>query len=1130
MVSTPLTDDQARATSPHVTIWVGASAGTGKTHVLTARVLGLMLNGARPESILCLTYTKAAASEMKARLFEELGRWVLWDDARLAAEIKARTNLDADADLCRRARQLFTDVLDLPGGLNIQTFHAFCQSLLGRFPLEAGIAPGVTALDEVEQARLMIQARDQMLAESQRPGGQDLAAALSVMAARAAETQFADLIRDYVGAVPPAQKAHPPGLDAIKQQVWRTLDLPEGATEKSLQDTFLGLLENERPLLVRLQSLLASGTATEQKAAASLEGLLTARTTDPAGVTSVFLTDKDEPRKTVLYKKNRDAAPDLLPEVERLQDICAGYRQQQKLRYAAEGSAALALLGNRIISHYETAKKAEGMVDFADMVDRVVTMFRTSRIAPWVLYKLDARIDHILVDEAQDTNRDQWQVVEALADEFYAGDSARSDIERTVFAVGDLKQSIYSFQGADPGEFLAAQDRVFARADAVGAACDAVPLSLSFRSGAAVLRVVDTVFAPGSDARHGVVTGEEPLVHRVHRRGMAGKVHLWPLFVPKEEPSRPHWSLPLKQDYSLDTQEEAARAVARDIARQVLDGERLPSKGRARQAGDFLVLVRRRSRFYDVLTNQLKLLGVPVAGRDRMTLADELVVQDVLVVADIGLQSGDDLALAALLKGPLIGLSEEALFELAHGRGQATLYQRLQERQGEPAYAEAWAQLKAYIADAEAEPPASFLTRLLDPLGGRQRLRLRFGEEADEPLDALLEAAQGYEDRYSGGLAGFLSYIRGSASELKRESDTAPDAVRIMTIHGAKGLQAPIVYLADTTVTKWPSNEPPLIVRPDPATGDPVTLWTAGTTSAFQFERDAYKSAATAEYNRLLYVALTRAEDDLHIIGWQGAHAINDVSWYYKLSAAFDRLAVDSHTIVSLPDGRQVFRVAQTIEIEPKDEAYVAVIPQEPVPQWLRDQTAAPVEAADARPFTPTDEDRSAPTLSPLVRGSFAPVDRGTLIHQILEWAPDIPPGERAARIGAWLAQPGLGVAHDQQKELCDKVLTVLEDPSFKPLFAPGSRAEAALSGRVSDRFISGRIDRLCITADEVMIIDYKTHRQPPTVQRDVPEAILSQLKGYRDLLKQIYPEKLIKTGILWTEVPILMWVELEKL
>lgn len=1125
-----MTPAQARATHPHLTAWVGASAGTGKTHVLTARVLRLMLTGTSPENIVCLTFTKAAAAEMKNRIFEELGRWSMMPDDVLAAEINRRTEEVADTFMLDHARRLFAYVLDLSGGLQIQTFHSFCQALLGRFPLEADMAPGFEGIDDTVAREMMAGAKDEMLALTRKPQGAAIRRALDHVAALVTENTFDEVIERLSFEASTLQRAVDKYTETgLTPALYRALELTPGETRDVVLDQAIadgafdiegvralgrGLLEGTAPE-AKLGQAILDFTAAEGEARKALY----------ESYSLVFLTATGGARARIANKKTIENNPALESVIEKEQARILRLHDRLLRITATEATVSLLTLGLAQLNRYRHLKAERGMVDFDDMIERTVKLLGKSEVAPWVLFKLDNKVEHILVDEAQDTNFEQWRVVEALTAEFFAGEGA-SDVVRTVFAVGDAKQSIFSFQRADPREFVAARDRVFRRAWSAEMLAENVPLNLSFRSGGAVLSLVDAVFDREADAWHGLSADLEHVKHDFTRQGHGGLVELWPLEVPapagEDDEDIQGWVPPTVQEQADDAEGRAAWRIARRIKAMITNREMLEAQARPIEAGDVLVLVRRRTAFVDHLVRALKFLGVPVAGRDRMVLTDELPVMDLLALAHAALLPTDDLTLATVLKSPFIGFDDDMLYRLAHGR-KGALWHALQAKAGEEAaFANALHYMQDVVRGADIRTPFEFFSHVLTELGGRARLAARLGEEIHDPIDELLEEALRFEHTGTASLQAFIHRVEHGGTQIKRDMEAAGGQVRIMTAHSSKGLQAPIVFLSDLVSMPNTGKEGRVVPIDGPSPDmPPLLLWTspAAGLALAEEKKAALKEQALHEYRRLLYVALTRAEDRLYIAGWQGEKEPEAGSWYKAIEEGFERIGSET---IKLEGGHEVkrFTVPQTAEVKAREAEAAARPATPPLPAWAR--ARMPDEPDPPKPLAPSRPDEEEPAAtSPLARKTAARFERGRLIHSMLEWLPDMPESAREGAAMRFLTRSGLdeGAVATFWRE----VAAILNDASFASIFGPGSRAEVPIAGLVGGRAISGQVDRLLVTESEVMIIDYKTNRPPPRDAALVPEVYLKQMGLYARALEDIYPGRTIRAALLWTDIAYLM-------
>ncbi|MEM7442483.1 MAG: double-strand break repair helicase AddA [Pseudomonadota bacterium] len=1120
---------QRLASDPGASVWVGASAGTGKTKVLTDRVLRLMLVGTPPGRILCLTFTKAAAANMAERISAVLAGWATMGQAAL---VEALTELTAEtpgqADLAA-ARRLFARVLDTPGGMAITTIHGFCQSLLRRFPIEARLPPHFDLIDERDALEIQQTVR-QRLFENPMP---ELVAPLGLVTGLVDADTFDGLMDSMLANRQKLQLAtrQPEGLSAA---IIRRLNMDEADSAERLLAA--GCLDRafDGPGLRNCAEALADGSDPERQRASAIFDWLNA----PADVRvsmidayrRVFLTDAGTVRARLMNKATLERCPGgadiLAAEAARLVAL------DNRLRALAIAKASMAIfaIGSALIEAYEKAKQQRGVMDYTDLILRAAALLRSPDKGAWVLYKLDGGIDHILVDEAQDTSPEQWQIVTALAEEFFAG-KGRSEVQRTIFAVGDEKQSIFGFQGADPAAFDVTRKRFQDQIQAAEQTWRSVPLQISFRSARAVLDAVDEIFAP-EEVRKGVAV--EPLAHGAAREGVGGRVELWPPVGPVDDDDEGDWSPPVHQRRHVAPAARLASAIADRVKRLIDDGDRLVSADRPVRAGDFLILARRRSDVFYEIVRALKDRGLPVAGVDRMILTEQLAVMDLLALIDFLLLPDDDLTLATVLKSPLIDLAEDDLFRLAHGR-KGPLWQALAARAGDPVYRPAFDYLSYWLARADYVGPHALVADLLVQAcpgdrsegpskrgSGRRALIHRLGEDAKDAIDELLVQALAFERHHPSSLQRFVHWLRQADMELKRELETgAADQVRIMTVHGAKGLQAPIVVLADTmsrpaggTSLFWPglSDDGPPLWRPHVQLREPVT----------QALEDGLKQREAEEYRRLLYVALTRAEDRLIITGHHGSRMPKE-QWYDLCREGMNRLnGVEPASFdADWADTMLVYEQPQTVEPRRGEHG---ILEQEPVelPAWA-DQPPPP-EPQPTRPLIPSRPSADEPAVrSPLADEEGERFKRGLLIHQLLQMLPDLPSNERASAAARFLERPVHALDRDQQMSYASEALAVIDHPQFAPLFGPDSRAEVPVTARIGQTVLSGQIDRLLVADADVTILDYKTNRPPPRMPGDVDQVYLQQMAAYRAALRAIYPDRPIACVLGWTDGPILM-------
>ena len=1135
-------DPQVRAADPDASAFVTANAGSGKTKTLVDRVARLLLRGARAEAILCVTYTKAAAAEMQRRLFDQLGGWSMLDDAALGARLAAIGENPRDLS---RARTLFARALEAPGGLKIETLHAFCEKLLRRFPLEAGVSPGFEVLDDAAAADIAARARDRV-ARAAMAGTPGLAQAYAEMAVALDFASFEQMFLDFqvrretigahlrgIGGVDalPRVAAHAAGLDA---------PVPADALEAAAMSP-----PAFDPELWRAGAVALTDGGGKQDGERALKMAAVAEGLAPfEDAVSIFCTGKGEPAKwletSAVLKREPLLHMRLLAERDRLLAIAA----MAKAARVAEGTVHALTLAAHYIAAFDALKTERGVLDFADLISRARALLNDREDAAWVLYKLDGGIDHVLVDEAQDTAPEQWEILSALTAEFFAGSGVRGEgAVRTVFVVGDEKQSIYSFQGAIPERLAEEAVRYADAASGVEHPFAQVPLQVSYRSTPEVLAFVDAVFEPQTlraalqPRPEGLDGADELIRHIAHRSADAGTIDLWPL--EREEPSeeRRAWDEPLDVGARRGAHRRLAERIADEIKAIVARGDRVGSGDKARPAvwGDVLILVRKRKALFQELLRALKHKGVPVAGADRLVLSEHPVFEDLLALTRFVLFPFDDLTLAAVLRSPLCDLDEDSLFALAHGRSGA-LWFELQHRAGERVEWGTAHDLLAWAMETAARvSPFAFYGRLLSRLDAngmsmRQRFATRLGPEAGDALDEILAQALAAEQRGVRDLERFADAVGRLHLTVKREMDAPAEGgamgeVRILTAHSSKGLEAPIVFLPETVGAGAPRGSPLL------ETGDGGFLWCASKGADCEASgqvRALREARAAREDMRLLYVALTRARDRLVIAGRINALAKLETvkGWWAPMRDAFDHPDLTGRVRdLSREDGEIIRRFGP--DPVPAPARPSTLIEHQAPPMWL--WRFAPGERETGGLAAPSGAEQSyhGPAPSPLsTRFGLGRFRRGELIHRLLQVLPDLPPHlweSGAARLLE--KEPGLDA--EQRREMAEAALGVLNDARFAEVFGPGSRAEAAVAGTASSlpagMTISGRVDRMTVSADRVLVVDFKTNRPSPDVIEDADPAYLTQMALYVAVLGAVFPERRVEAALVWTDGPKLM-------
>ncbi|GEB38469.1 double-strand break repair helicase AddA [Gluconacetobacter liquefaciens] len=1135
---------QAEASDPEASVFVSASAGSGKTKLLIDRLLrlmlprvgpeGVMLPGSDPSRIQCLTFTKAAAAEMAIRLQNRLGRWVTLPDGELDRELAALSVPPGEAAR-RAARELFARVLDLPGGMRIGTIHAFCQSLLRRFPVEAAISPHFTLVEDADARMALGEAVEAVVGA----GGDSVA----LLAGQVMVGAFAALVgglQAQMRRLRPVVERLAVDRAGVEAAMMRVLGV-RSRDEESLRHAAC-VPPDEAHLRAVLRVVAEDGPAGARRTAVGMLDWLALPPDGRAARWDVWraalVTKENEPRKRGGLSAKFDAEHEgvcdaLVAEAGRVIAIDEECRAIALLR----ASMALLDVAVPVLLRYGDRKRGQGLVDYDDLIERTLDLLKDPGAA-WVLYKLDGGIDHLLLDEVQDTSPDQWAIAGGLTAEFFAGAGAREPdaAPRTLFAVGDYKQSIYSFQGADPEAFRLWRARFRQRVEEAGSPWKEPALTVSFRSTAPVLNLVDAVFALPDAARGLVEPGGEVPVHLSARPGQGGRVELWPLMPVEDDGGEADpWRAPRENAGQSTAAQRLADALAAWIVAEL---RRPPEPGQAPLTpGDVLVLVPRRSAFVRALIRALKTHDVPVATLVRTGLVDQVAVQDLMALCDALLLPQDDLTLACVLTSPLGGVSDDSLMALAAGRGEQPLWAALRRRHAErPEWQAAWTMLETLFRQVDYASPYGLLSTALGTLGGRARLLARLGPEAAEPVDELLSAALRYESLHPASLQGFLHWLRASQETVKREPDAAADMVRVMTAHGAKGLQARLVILPDTVgAAKYDGG---IVWGRDDVSGLEVPVWVpraemgVDVTGALQ---RTIREAAAEEYHRLLYVALTRASDRLVVCGWQQKRTVAEDCWYSLCRQGFEQAGAEERPFDLGWEGtRLVLEAPAAVPSTEKRAARAEAVPAA-LPDWMGSApgwkaTPPPVEAALMRPLVPSRPDDAPLGPQPAVRSPLAiaqarrpaareqALRRGEIVHALLQYLPDHPPARRREVALAWLARPGNGLDPAEQARIAGQVLAVMDEPALAPLFGPGSRAEQPVAGVAGGSVIVGQVDRMVVCPDAVLLCDFKTNRLPPKDVESTSVLYLRQMASYRALMAALYPDRPVRCTLVWTE------------
>lgn len=1154
----PLDPDkvQRQASDPAASVWLTANAGTGKTKVLTDRVLRLLLDGNAPEDILCVTFTTAAAALMQKRIRRELSIWSTCNDAELDKHLKRLTGNKPDAKTRNHARQLFTRFLEAPEGIKIQTIHSLSQTLIQKFPIESGVPPSFKVMDEEDAYSILRDAQAEILNAVQDDSKSALAAAVKLITPEVGEEQFISLVNNVVShrkAFRRMLNEHG-GVEKTIDAVYDYLDAKPGLSIREIKM----MMGDEQSAVVQgpdihslrdAAKILSNGSKTDKEKAETLNVWLNASVEERSLMfdeyCKIFLTDSGDMRKTLATKQAEDARDILFAEAHRLTDGLEEIRTVS----VARGTEALLVLGNAVLDAYEKRKKALNYLDYDDLIDKAATLMRDETKADWVLRKMPGDLKHILVDEAQDTSPEQWRIVAALMTGLTA--DKRTAKNKTLFVVGDEKQSIFSFQGADPKEFMARKKFFEKLIKDAGGTWRNVDMDITFRSTQGILDSVDAVFKR-EDAASGI-RGEtdKDVSHKSFREGHGGLVEINPPVIGKRAKSEIEpWSLPDEMEDISDAGLDLAEEIADRIQGWLESGEQLETRGRAIIPSDIMILVRRRSTFINYLVRSLKRRDIPVAGVDRMVLSEQLAIKDLLALGETLLHPSDDYKMAVLLKSPIIGMTDLQLENLALGR-KGTLWDELKDRAQSKAkknavYKKAYDYLNGLSEKLNTQSVYEFYSNVLmqkcpsSEKSGLASVYKRLGNEAEDPMVEFLNALERFEKDHPPSLQGFIHWLEAGEAEIKREIslDASQPKINIMTVHGAKGLEAPIVILPDTTGI--PNDN--IAARPRllwPVGERKVPLWVPTTSQEnqiFRREKAIVEEARDNEFKRLLYVAMTRAADRLYVYGYQNRDHLRGLSWHKMISDGLTEHLGDKLEITDVDGREDLPRITyKTDQIAaPKNDGVKTKIRQKKtiMPEWAR---VAPKAEPKKNPvFTPSQalhdkkagNDNQTTRPSPLQEKGekFDVFKRGTITHHLLEFLPRMAEGKRASVAKRYLAQPAWKLSDKQQTEMWDQINAVLNSPDYAFVFGLGSRAEVNISGTVKingqDHQLNGQIDRLVVRGDDIWIVDYKSNYNIPEKNEDTPPAYLAQMAAYQYVLREIYPDKNIKCGLLWTRAP----------
>jgi ATP-dependent helicase/nuclease subunit A len=1018
---------QRLASDPSVNVYVSASAGTGKTKVLCDRVLRLMLNGSDIKNILCLTFTNSAASEMSERVLGRLKKWLFMSDEQLHKELQALIGVASSSDLLNKARGLYGKYLSCYQQIKIQTIHSLCNQILRKDP---AYRDSVEIIDSSKKQKLIKDALDLVLESKD----EEIRSAKKLLAEFYDYNALTGFFYEVLSNKIKFRKTLENPID-----IYALYGVEKGLSLDALIDDFTNSIP---PAVINCAKfLVGQGDKLGQQILDSLNPF------EFNKYKNCFFTLEGKPRAKLVPVAISRGFPNvretLEPEVSRIQKV----EDQKKAIVSSQFHDAFLKVMELAFANYEKLKSEERVVEYDDLLIRTIDLLKGGESAH-ILMQLDYVIDHLLVDEAQDLSPLQWELIKIISEEFFAGLGAREE-NRTIFIVGDYKQSIYSFQGANPDVFL---DIKTYFADKVKDALKEwreVDIITSFRSTQPVLEVVDKVFN-NPEYRDGL--GGLGLIHHAPYRQGSGVVQVWPLAIKDAREEVDGWKIPSLEDELYDSKKFIAQKIADNIHSWISKGRLLLGHNRVIEPKDILILLKKRSDVLYFLINEIKKKGIAISDADRFKIKDDIIIQDIVALLKFITLPQDDLNLASLLKSPFLGISEDELYQLCHNR-ESSLWGVIQTKK-----MELTAQLDFYIQLSKELDLESFCLAVIEK--NKPQFIKRFGSKASSIFNHFMDFIKEYIRSNTPSIQGLVHSLENSNADIQTELSQGENKVRVMTVHASKGLQAPIVILADTASTEF-------VPHTNLYWNDDQIYFSAYAefdTPYLETVKQIKKVKEKQESLRLLYVAMTRAEDELYVTGWESKK--QDDSWYSAISKMVkEELIQYAYAVKSNNDN--------------VDNIIPEFLNNDFVDKNIYKKSVIATQKAD----TKTPE-----------------IIRGHLVHELLHILPKVALKNRETYLSKI------------DKDISELVLAVLN--KFPELFGNNALSEVPIMAEIGGEKISVKIDKLIIENDIIKIIDFKTHSAEVTQS----EQYKNQLNLYKKVASKIWPEKAISTYLLWVE------------
>ncbi len=1125
---------QQEASDPKRSVFVAASAGSGKTKILTDRVLRLLLTGSTPNQILCLTFTKVAAFEMKHRIYKELGNWSIINENDLSNRIFNLTAQKPSKSLLKKARNLFVSILDDFEGIKINTIHAFCQGLMARFPLESEIKPNFSIIDSQIENKLLLQAKDMLLKEALT--NESLKQKIQSISSNLNEEGFLDIILELINKRSDLESTieELSGLNNLNNILLLIFNSKD--KDKEIIYNLINNPDQDSNFNVKSLKEIANIAKDSDKISdknyynSTINYLKNPNEDNFAEYINGFFTQKKEARKNIITKfvsiKYENASQIIKLESDRLASII----EEINSFYIANLTIDLLEIANKMLQFYSNLKNSNNYLDYSDLISKSVKLLNNKENSQWIKYKLDGAIEHILVDESQDTNNNQWQIIKAVSDDFFNENKTEEGQKRTIFIVGDNKQSIYSFQGADPGIFSNVFSYYQNKLKLANQEISNISLNNSFRSRRNILKLVDNIFQ--NEKYKKAISPINMVKHNPIKIQENGKVELWPIINVKKKKEEYKndfsWKINVRPSNTLNSKELLAKLIAKKIKSWIVTKKIIKSENRVIQPRDIMILIKNRTNnLGNLIIENLQKEGIAVNGGDKIELFNNILIKDLLTIARFLLLPEDDLNLATLLKSPLLEISEEDLFELCQVKNQKEIYLfqalKLSKKPNIIKALEFLSDMENFYQRNTYEIYLLFL-HILENKNKKAKIIAHFGEESKEIIHQFLNLCINFEESDSIGLESFISDIDNSSLRINIDSiNNEFNQVKITTIHSAKGLESKIIILADSFhshIQKYGSNKNKILwLNKDNLK---IPIYKASKDS--QLTNDIKKhnlKIKEEEYLRLLYVAITRAEEEIYITGF-GENATDDC-WYnliknYGLIEAktkesdFRNLLnikeddfTQNNEILYFEDENQ----NTTNEITLKDN-------QEnnqnyKIPDFLTKK--AETELFQNIIYPSTIDKTSYNNITQANNVNF-----GNIIHKILElFIKKLKNNNILLKIEKHLNQHYKELESAEKKEILRQIKILSIDKKFEFLRINKLETEIPIFSNIDNQIISGKIDLLVIKQDEIIIIDYKSNKINKEEINEIAKKYQNQLELYRVIIQEIYPDKKIKSAIIWT-------------